>query len=153
MRSLIFDALESLAVNFFKLQLDSRSISLARIAVAGVMLASILQDWPDRYWFWTDQGLLSLYDAKSIWQTSEWTWNLLFWDPLARFFDVFYVGYIVACLLLLFGFQTRLATLLCWILVCCLQMRNPYILQGYDQTLRLMLFWAMFIPWGAAVFL
>lgn len=52
-------------------------------------------------------------------------------------------------LLLLVGFKTRLASIMCFLLVASVQGRNYLILQGGDDLLRVMLFWAMFLPLGA----
>jgi hypothetical protein len=52
-------------------------------------------------------------------------------------------------LALLFGYRTRLATILSWFLLVSLQNRNPLILQAGDILFRMLLFWGMFLPWGA----
>lgn len=49
---------------------------------------------------------------------------------------------------LLLGYQTRLFTALSWFLLLSLQNRNPLILQGGDDLLRMLLFWGFFMPWG-----
>jgi len=55
----------------------------------------------------------------------------------------------LAAAALIFGFRTRSATVAVWILTCSLQARNPFILHGGDDVLRMMLFWGMFVPLGA----
>ena len=49
---------------------------------------------------------------------------------------------------LLAGYHTRLATVGSWILLVSLHNRNPFIGQGGDDLLRMLLFWGMFLPWG-----
>lgn len=56
---------------------------------------------------------------------------------------------IIAGLLLLVGWRTRLATIACWVLVLSAQVRLPTALSGADTLLRLLLFWSMFLPLGA----
>jgi hypothetical protein len=50
--------------------------------------------------------------------------------------------------LLLLGYRTRLATVASWLLLLSLHNRNPLISQGGDDLLRMLVFWAMFLPWG-----
>ena len=47
------------------------------------------------------------------------------------------------------GYRARLATIACWFLVMSIHNRNPMILSAGDTLLRLLLFWAMFLPLGA----
>jgi hypothetical protein len=47
------------------------------------------------------------------------------------------------------GYRTRLATVGSWFLLASLQNRNPMVLYGADQLLRMLLFWSMFLPLGA----
>jgi hypothetical protein len=54
------------------------------------------------------------------------------------------------CAVMLFiGYRTRLFTVLSWFMLLSLHNRNTMILQGGDDLLRMVLFWCMFIPWGA----
>ena len=50
---------------------------------------------------------------------------------------------------LLIGYRTRFASILSWALFVSLCTRNPYIVQGGEMLLRVVLFWGMFLPWGA----
>lgn len=49
---------------------------------------------------------------------------------------------------LVLGVRTRLCTIAAWILTASIQARNPDINHGGDAQLRLMLLWAIFLPWG-----
>jgi len=51
-------------------------------------------------------------------------------------------------LALLVGYKTRIATIGSWLLLASLHSRNPILLDGGDFLLRLILFWAIFLPWG-----
>ncbi|RYZ20865.1 MAG: hypothetical protein EOP49_47350, partial [Sphingobacteriales bacterium] len=53
-----------------------------------------------------------------------------------------------SALALAFGWRTKLASFLSWILILSLHNRNPFVLQGGDDLLRIMLFYGMFLPWG-----
>ncbi|MBA3663859.1 MAG: HTTM domain-containing protein [Bacteroidetes bacterium] len=47
------------------------------------------------------------------------------------------------------GYRTKLFTFLSWFMLLSLHNRNGLILQGGDDLLRMVLFWGIFIPWGA----
>jgi len=49
----------------------------------------------------------------------------------------------------LIGYRTTLFTCLSWFMMLSLHNRNTFILQGGDDLLRMVLFWGMFLPWGA----
>jgi hypothetical protein len=55
----------------------------------------------------------------------------------------------LAALLLGLGWRTRLATVVCWLLLDSLQQRNRLVLLGGDAMLHLILFWSIFLPLGA----
>src|SRR5262245_27571930 len=55
----------------------------------------------------------------------------------------------VAAAMLLVGWQTRLATLVSWLLLTSLHQRNQMVLDGGDHLLRFLLFWSIFLPLGA----
>jgi hypothetical protein len=55
----------------------------------------------------------------------------------------------VAALAMLVGYRTRLAVFVVWVLVLSIQVRNPFLDSSADDLLRLLLFWAMFLPLGA----
>ncbi|MBI3260855.1 HTTM domain-containing protein [Candidatus Berkelbacteria bacterium] len=58
---------------------------------------------------------------------------------------------LVACsILLLVGYQTRPVSIAIWILLNLFHWRNPSILYGGDSVLRVMSFWLIFLPAGAA---
>lgn len=47
------------------------------------------------------------------------------------------------------GWHSRWAGLACWYLLSSVQLRNPVVLDGGDDLLRLVLFWTPFLPVGA----
>ncbi len=55
----------------------------------------------------------------------------------------------LAAVALLFGYRTRLMTIILWVMVVSVQARNPLVLNSADSLLRLLLFWSMFLPLGA----
>lgn len=98
--------------------------------------------------FYGDEGVLSrgLFLRQS-WLMSEYqvflaagsTWGLSVLFALAA----------GAGLCLVAGYKTRLASLFCWLFTVSLQLRNPVVLDGGDEILRLLLFWCPFLPLSA----
>lgn len=129
--------------------IDFRSLAAFRIAVAVCVLGVLCQVIPDAAAFYTDGGILPRTELLSWFAVrlarpvslslsggSLWSQALLL--SLAA----------VAAVALLVGYRTRTATIVCWILLSSIQLRNPFIVFGADVFLRLLLFWGCFLPLG-----
>lgn len=130
------------------LRCDLRALALMRMAVAAVIMIDLAIRVGDLEAFYSNSGavplsmvfehlwndyFVSLHAVSGLWQVQ------LFLFSLAWF-----------CALMLFlGYRTRLFTVLSWFMLLSLHNRNTLILQGGDDLLRMVLFWAMFLPWGA----
>lgn len=130
--------------NFFGA--DLRSLGLMRIAVAVVLLADLIQRSGDLLGHYTDFGVLPraalIENDYSRWHISLHLINGT-WEVQAILFAM--AG--VFALLLLVGYRTRVVTVVCWFLYLSLRTRNT--LLWADALLCEILFWAIFLPWGA----
>lgn len=63
---------------------------------------------------------------------------------IAEFFGI----YGLAAAMLLVGFGTRTATVICWLCALGLLARNPLVLHRADTLVKMLLFWSMFLPLG-----
>jgi hypothetical protein len=127
---------------------DLRSLALFRIVLAVLALADLATRATDLSAHYTDGGVLprSVLAAQVL---SRWSFslNLMNGEP---FFQALLFGVAaVAALGLLVGYRTRLMTIVVWVLLLSIQWRNPLVGGADAQLLRLMLFWAMFLPLGA----
>ena len=125
---------------------DLRSLAALRIAVALLIIGDLISRSRDLEAHYTDFGVvprsvLALYDR---WRISVHMMSGT-WEIQALLFSV--TG--ALAVLLLFGYRTRLMTAVLWFLLASLDSRNPFIADGGDTLLRLTLFWAFFLPWGA----
>jgi predicted DCC family thiol-disulfide oxidoreductase YuxK len=118
-----------------------------RVGCALIVLLDLAQRVSDLNALYTDQGIVPrtlVIDNSNRWSVSLhqmsgiWEWQMV----------LFVLG-ALAALALLVGYRTRLASILTWGLCVSLITRNPYIGYAADVLLRLMLFWGMFLPWGA----
>lgn len=126
---------------------DVRSLALMRIGVGFVLLLDLSIRASDLEAHYANMGVLPLH---VLFQHS---WNPYFISvhTISGLWQVQAVLFLIAALfafLLLIGYRTRLATAVSWFLLLSLQNRNTLISQAGDDLLRLLLFWAIFMPWG-----
>ncbi len=127
---------------------DLRSLALFRIVLALLVLADLANRVTDLSAHYTDGGVLPRTVLVSQ-VLSRWSFslNLMNGEP---FFQALLFGVAaVAALGLLVGYRTRLMTIVVWVLLLSIQWRNPLVGGADGPLLRLMLFWAMFLPLGA----
>ncbi|MBA3722983.1 MAG: HTTM domain-containing protein [Parachlamydiaceae bacterium] len=128
--------------------IDIRSLALFRIGLSLVLLRDLIIRFQDITAHYSDMGLLPR--DMLIEKVSEaWHVSLHLANGTPEFQYVLFILSLILVVALLIGYQTRIVTILVWILVASIHSRNPLILQGGDSVLRLLLFWAMFLPLGA----
>ena len=127
--------------------IDLRSLALFRVMLGSVLLMDLVLRSFHLATFYTDQGVLprkDLLDVAHRWYVSLHTASgELWWQVL-----LFAIAALFA-LALVVGYRTRIATIGSFVLVVSLLNRNPLVLQGGDQLLAVICFWAMFLPLGA----
>ncbi len=126
---------------------DVRAVSLMRIAVSIVLLIDLFIRSLSIKAFFTEDGILPLEILKNYnWHPYYFSFHAisgeLWWQILLFIINA------ICIIALLIGFRTKLLTFICWTFLVSLQNRNPFILQGGDDLLRLILFWGLFLPWG-----
>jgi len=129
--------------------LDVRSLALFRVSLALVILADLLTRSVDLSAHYTDVGLLPRSAAIAEYaQYGFLSLHLLGGTSITQS-ALFIIAALFAVGLLL-GYRTRLMTVVSWLLLVSLHNRNPMIIDAGDILLRLLLFWSMFLPLGAA---
>jgi hypothetical protein len=123
--------------------IDPRSLALFRIAAALVLIFDLLQRLRDLDVFYVDDGIAPVELVRG---DPLWHWSLHFLDGSPAFQAVLLALGIFFAVALLAGYRTRLATLCSWLLLASLHTRMPYVGNGGDLLLRLLLFWGMFVP-------
>ncbi|MCA9797393.1 MAG: HTTM domain-containing protein, partial [Candidatus Eremiobacteraeota bacterium] len=95
--------------------------------------------------FYTDAGVLPrAVLLAQPWVTPRYNLFLATGSPGGQ--AVLFALTAAAALALALGYHPRWAGLVTWYMVCSLQFRNPLVLDGGDELLRVMLFWTMFLP-------
>jgi hypothetical protein len=119
---------------------DLRSLALQRIFVALVLLIDAYIRMTDISAHYTAEGVLPIgsFDGFKF---------IFAYFPDNNFtYYVFFTVYVACIFSFLIGFKTKIFNFLCWWMLCQLHARNPYILQGGDDLLRIALFWLMLLP-------
>jgi hypothetical protein len=124
-----------------------RALALLRMATAAVVLVDLAIRSTDLEAHYANMGVLPVSAVLD----HGWTPYQFSLHVGSGMWQVQAVLFLVAAAFagaLLLGYHTRLATIVSWVLLVSLQNRNPFIGQGGDDLLRMLLFWGIFLPWG-----
>jgi hypothetical protein len=129
------------------IELDLRAIAILRIFISLVLFADIIIRISDLTAFYTDRGVLPLEVLfRHLWDHSYFS---IFTSSNNYYIQLIaFLAYTICVFCLLVGYKTRVFTILTWFFLASLHSRNPLILQGGDHFIRLIVFWAIFLPWG-----
>lgn len=127
---------------------DLRSLALARMAIGAVVLIDLVNRAVYLEAHYTDWGILPRTALLELnWRNWYLSLHLLAGEPAVQAVLFLLAG--LLALMLVLGYRTRLVTIASWFLLLSLHNRNPMILNSGDDLLRMLLFWAIFMPWGA----
>jgi Vitamin K-dependent gamma-carboxylase len=112
------------------------------------VLADLASRATDLRQHYTDAGILPR-TALVEQVLSPWAFSLNLMNGQLFFQALLFVAAAVAALCMLFGYRTRLMTIVLWVLLLSIQWRNPLVGGSDGPLLRMLLFWAMFLPLGA----
>jgi len=128
--------------------IDARSLAAFRVATGLILLVDLWIRSASIVEHYSDAGLLT----RRQWVDSTaltWEWSLHAMNGQPAFARMLFAAAAVAGAMLVIGWRTRLAAFVSWLLLVSLQQRNEYLINGGDVLLRVLLFWAMFLPLGA----
>lgn len=124
-----------------------RSLALMRVAYALVILADLMVRATALEAHYTDVGVFPRWAMFSHGLPPQHlSFHVL--NGSTVYLGFLFFVHALAALALLFGYRTRLATTVCCLMAISLQTRNFALLNGGDVWMRLVLFWAIFLPWG-----
>jgi hypothetical protein len=128
---------------------DVRSLAAMRIGAAAVVLFDLWDRSQHLRAHYTDEGVLPR--AILLAEADHWSRTLslhLLGGSFAFQCGMFALTAVAATMLLL-GWRTRLATIATYVLLVSLHARNPWVVFGGDFALKMVIFWGIFLPWGA----
>jgi len=125
--------------------IDSRAIGIFRICLASILIIDLIVRSFSLIAHYTDFGTLPLNFYFNTYQDTGW-FSVHLLNGSILFQSILFVIAGLFAVTLLLGYKTRISAIISWILLISIHSRNPTILQGGDIMLRVLLFWAMFIP-------
>jgi hypothetical protein len=128
--------------------LDTRSLAAFRIAFGVIVVLDVANRIPDLTVHYTDAGALPRWAVAQYLARMEHV-SIHMASGSGGWIAFLFALHLLAGLALMVGFQTRLATAVCWVLTVSLHNRNALVLHSGDVIIRQMLFWGMFLPLGA----
>ncbi len=128
--------------------LDLRSLAAFRIGISLVILTDLGIRFGDLTAHYTDAGIMPRSLLADISRPWHWSIHAMSGEPIFQVLLFFIAGLMAIAMLV--GYRTRLATIASWILLISLHNRNPVLIFAADDVLRALMFWAMFLPLGAA---
>ncbi len=126
---------------------DLRTLALFRVFAGIFIIIDLVTRSFSFTAFHTDQGLLPRY--KSLGLLNPWQFSIYLYNGQAFYAALLFIIAAVFGIMLIFGYKTRIATIVSFFLYVSLQNRNLQITQLSDNLLTNLLFWAMFLPLGA----
>lgn len=126
--------------------LDRRSLAVLRIAFGLILLVDLLIRLPDVVVFYTDRGFLPT--SYFLPDRVPSLWSFLWFNDDPGWVYLHLGVQLVSALMLIIGYKTRWFLLISWLLILSLDNRNIYVIHGGDKTLRIMMFWSLFLPLG-----
>src|SRR5262249_32796784 len=136
----------SLLQNLFAI--DLRSLALFRVLLALLLLADLAIRATDLNAMYTDDGMFPRAEISQR-ITTVWNWSFHFASGASWYQAILFGISGVLALALAAGFATRIATIGSWLMLVSIHHRVPAVLSGAEILLRMLLFWAMFLPLGA----
>lgn len=128
--------------------IDLRTLAFFRLGLAVIILADLCIRAGDLTAHYTDIGTFPRTTAIEYFG-NIWSFSLYFLNGSLWFQVLLFSITALFALALLFGYRTRLATIALLVLIISLQNRHPILLNGGDNLLGVLLFWAIFLPLGA----
>jgi hypothetical protein len=130
-------------------ELDYRSLALYRVLLGCVLLYDIAARLSEVPTFYTDDGVLPrAFLVEQLQGRWSWSIHLLSGEASVQYF-LFALAALSAVAFIV-GYRTRLATLISLVLLISLHNRNPLVISASDQLMRVLMFWTLFLPVGAA---
>ncbi len=131
---------------FFFSRFDPLNASIFRICTGLLLIFMFFANYFNWERFYGADGIISLHDMDiagrqpdNVWSIFHWTDNIM---PIQYFW---YLGFL-SSIAYTVGFQTRLATIILYILIASMTHRNNMIVNGDDLVLRMLFFYSCFLP-------
>jgi hypothetical protein len=126
---------------------DPRSLGVLRIAIGLLVFFDVALKLPEVPYHFSNSGWLSNHFALFR-PMSNYLFSLYFPFGAANEVRLLMLGHLVACVLLIVGYRTKLMQILVLLLTTSLNARNILIENGGSVVLNILLTWTAFLPLG-----
>ena len=126
--------------------IDTRALAAFRMLAGLLIVGDVISRARNFSFYYTDDGVLSASLTQRL--TSDGAFSVFYYttDPTVMA-GIFVVTALVGVVLTL-GYQTRVMTVVAFLLVISFDHQNPLVTSYADVLFRLLLFWAIFLPLG-----
>jgi hypothetical protein len=126
-------------------QLEVKGLALLRVSLSLIWIYSIVARLIYFDSFYASDSLLPLGTARSISDNTDTLGLIFYWDNNYFTHSLFALSLLNAVVLLV-GYKPRLFSLIAFILMLFLDSRNQFVLNAGYETLRVLMFWLIFLP-------
>jgi len=130
-------------------EVDLRALAAFRILIGVILIWDLLVRSLDIEAHYTDAGVLPRTVLIDSYLSLRPYLSLHIMHGSTLFESLLFIAAGLCAAALLVGYRSRITCASCWFLTVSLHARNPLVLHGGDDILRMLLFWAMFVPLGA----
>jgi len=129
-------------------ELDLRSLALFRIAIGVTLLVDLAIRATNLEVHYTNRGVVPLDLLIELGpRTAAYSLHGLVDSKL--YVEALFALHACAAIALIVGFKTRVASVVCWMLLASLHARNHLVHMSGDRLMMMWLFWTFFLPVGA----
>ncbi|MFT3767503.1 MAG: HTTM domain-containing protein [Minicystis sp.] len=121
--------------------------SLFRIVSGLTILHLYLANYHQRHYLYGPLGVWPF--ARSLAEAQGGSFSVYLWSRAPLYFEIVYHLGILCAVLFIIGWRTRLMTLLTYVFLWSMHQRNPALLDGGDNIIRIMLVYGIFAELGA----
>lgn len=127
-------------------------VATYRILLGILMMGFVLLLIPDLFVWFGANGIVS-NQAVADWSNGQSVYlNVLsFFPDNDTALVIFHCLFFASAFCLMIGYQTRIASILCFIFLASIYHRNPFIFNSGDTYMRVTTFWLMFSAAGSAL--
>lgn len=130
-----------------RFKIDTRSLAAFRIALGLLILADLISRSRNLTAFYTDSGVFPREAFITHQNPLHLSFHIISGEVWAQALLFILAGMLAFALTI--GYRTSVATIGTWLFLVSLHNRMPDVLNGGDFLLRMLLFWAIFLPLGS----
>lgn len=143
----MINLLKRIVLDFIKLfEIDRRSLALFRICMGIVIIKDLIIRATSLIAHYTDYGVLARDTFFAQYSYQKWYYSIYHLSGEPKIIALLFIIAGVLAVGYTLGYKTKACAVLSFIFLISIQNRNPEILHGGDNYIRVLLFWSLFLP-------